>query len=325
MAKSKSFFGLRRGSTKSLTFQVLDGQQITKDRVTEVKNPRSNGQLVQRAIMATVMQAYSQGKAIFDHAFQGKSVGAANQREFMSQNANILRSLVAAEINGGVNNMQARVVAPKSLYPVPFGGMMISRGSYDQRLFDITDSEDAATTLVFGLKASASAEETAAEWAERVGFFTDDLYTIVLFPIVSSTPVFSVSGVTNYGGQQYPAQFSFIRLRCKDLSQVTTPIDDLKYTDLFTAEASNIGTGILDKTAIGDVELTDLFSAGYDGLGAIGIIRSREDEDLRSTSYLHLAGNGNLFGITAPYLIDAWKQGTEKVGSSDLILEGGNF
>lgn len=33
MAKSSTYFGLRRGSTKSLTFSVADGKQITKDRV----------------------------------------------------------------------------------------------------------------------------------------------------------------------------------------------------------------------------------------------------------------------------------------------------
>lgn len=37
MAQSKGFFGLRKGSTKSLTFSVLDGKQITKDRVYDVK------------------------------------------------------------------------------------------------------------------------------------------------------------------------------------------------------------------------------------------------------------------------------------------------
>lgn len=51
MAKSASFFGLRRGSTKTLTFSVLDGQQITKDRVTEVKNPRTDMQMQQRCLM----------------------------------------------------------------------------------------------------------------------------------------------------------------------------------------------------------------------------------------------------------------------------------
>ena len=44
MAISKSFFGLRRKSTKSLTFSVLNGKQITKDRVSAVKNPKSEAQ-----------------------------------------------------------------------------------------------------------------------------------------------------------------------------------------------------------------------------------------------------------------------------------------
>ena len=35
MAKSPNFFGLRRGSTKSQTFSVVDGNQITKDRNIE--------------------------------------------------------------------------------------------------------------------------------------------------------------------------------------------------------------------------------------------------------------------------------------------------
>ena len=59
MAKSKSFFGLRKGSTKTLTFSVLDGQQITKDRVTDVKNPRSKAQMEQRCILKTAALAYS--------------------------------------------------------------------------------------------------------------------------------------------------------------------------------------------------------------------------------------------------------------------------
>ena len=40
MAKSKSFFGLRKGSTKSHTYSTLDGQQITKDRVYDNRRRR---------------------------------------------------------------------------------------------------------------------------------------------------------------------------------------------------------------------------------------------------------------------------------------------
>ena len=57
MAKSKSFFGLRTGSTKSHTYQILNGEQITKDRVYKVRNPQTSLQMIQRVVFATVTQA----------------------------------------------------------------------------------------------------------------------------------------------------------------------------------------------------------------------------------------------------------------------------
>lgn len=90
MAQSKSFFGLRKGSTKSLTFQVLNGKQITKDRVYNVKNPQTIAQMQQRALMATAVTAYSRLKAICDHSFEGIEVGAKTMSEFIKNNLAIL-------------------------------------------------------------------------------------------------------------------------------------------------------------------------------------------------------------------------------------------
>ena len=86
MAQSKSFFGLRTGSTKSLTFQVLNGKQITKDRVYNVKNPQSLSQMQQRALMATAVTAYSKLKEICDHSFEGVEVGSKSMSEFIKLN-----------------------------------------------------------------------------------------------------------------------------------------------------------------------------------------------------------------------------------------------
>ena len=91
MAKSKSFFGLRRGSTKSLTFSVYEGQQVTKDRVTEVKNPRTPSQMEQRMHMATALAMYSAGKEIFDHSFQGVTYGAKSMNKFLADNVKLVR------------------------------------------------------------------------------------------------------------------------------------------------------------------------------------------------------------------------------------------
>lgn len=86
MAKSKSFFGLRTGSTKSLTFQVLRGQQITKDRVTKVANPRTQTQMIQRAKLPIVAAARSALKGLVDHSWEGVAYGDASLREFSSRN-----------------------------------------------------------------------------------------------------------------------------------------------------------------------------------------------------------------------------------------------
>lgn len=96
MAQSKSFFGLRKGSTKSLTFSVYNGKQVTKDRVTEVKNPRSSMQMSQRAVMATVLKAYSSMKDICNHSFEGVPYGQKTMNAFISDNINMLRKDVPA-------------------------------------------------------------------------------------------------------------------------------------------------------------------------------------------------------------------------------------
>ena len=92
MAQSKSFFGLRKGSTKSLTFSVYNGKQVTKDRVVQVNNPRSSMQMEQRAFMATVLKAYSAMKAICDHSREDVPYGQKTMNAFVSDNINMLRT-----------------------------------------------------------------------------------------------------------------------------------------------------------------------------------------------------------------------------------------
>lgn len=98
MAQSKSFFGLRRGSTKTLTFSVYNGKQVTKDRVTDVKNPRSSAQMKQRAIMATALHGYSALKEICDHSFEGVAYGQKSMNYFVSENTRMIRS-TAPDVN----------------------------------------------------------------------------------------------------------------------------------------------------------------------------------------------------------------------------------
>lgn len=97
MAKSKSFFGLRKGSTRDHTFYIQDGKQITRSRVEHVKNPRSRAQMVQRMVMTTAIAAYKCLKPICDHSWEGVEYGAKSFQRFMSLNTKILHAQLSNE------------------------------------------------------------------------------------------------------------------------------------------------------------------------------------------------------------------------------------
>lgn len=121
MAKSKSFFGLRTGSTKSLTFQVNRGQQITKDRVYRVSNPRSEAQMTQRALIPIVAAARSALKGLVDHSFEGVPYGEASLREFSKQNLRAGALSVTSYSPNGVSNPGfADLIVSNGSINVPF-------------------------------------------------------------------------------------------------------------------------------------------------------------------------------------------------------------
>lgn len=326
MAKSRSFFGLRRGSTKTLTFQVLNGQQITKDRVSEVRNPRTNAQLYQRAIMATILQAYSHGKRIFDHSFQGKATGAACQREFMSLNAKMLRAALANDINNNLieGNVTARCVKPGASKPVP-NAYIISRGSYIQKYFTWNDTEKHFTFP------DMRSNESCAAYCNRVGLVPGDIYTFVA---ISFNRGGSSDNWNQVHSNQRECSFGFLRLMVKDSALTdSTEISSYLATLSETAGAPFVITEKYNNTcgaiAFDTDDAMTISELGFAGnKGAIGVIRSRFDQDLRSDSVMHFAkitGPNDDTGLANPYVLPVWKAGSEQMGDSDLILEGGNF
>lgn len=328
MAKGNLFQGMGRGKVGDVVFSRLNGEQISRVRNRHPKNPRSNSQLYQRAIMATVMQAYSAGKAIFDHSFEGYAVGAQNQRRFLSLNAKMLRQLVATDINTPLtgNNQKARVVGPGVSAPVanPF---VISRGSYQQNFFVLDPSDHTFYTP------AANSAETVAQYVSRTGLIAGDIYTFVVFAEKKDIAYESNLYDDALASQNY-CSFGWVRLIVKEnLSSVNTAITNM--SQLFDVQTSggdfNVTPTTLAQVAVGEgFEMTTLITnnvSDYTLSGGIGLIRSRLDQDLRSDSTIHViygTGAETMFGIASEYILDEWKNATTSVGDSDLILEGGD-
>lgn len=326
MAKGNLFQGMARGKVGDVVFSRANGEQISRVRNRHPKNPRSNAQLFQRAIMATIVQAYSSGKAIFDHSFQGYAVGAQNQRKFISENAKLLREAIAADINTQIatNQQKGRVVAPSVSQPVPFG-YVISKGNYPQNL--LVSPKNGTYNFP-----NAQENEKVKDYASRFGLIAGDIYTIVIFA-PQKTEAFTTPLYDDVLSMQKYCNFAYIRFTVK--SGLATSEDVLtKIGQVFEIEQP--GTVLLYPADIanmeigGDLSISTLLvdSAKYTGTGAIGVIRSRKDEDLRSDSIMQIdygTTAEDMFGIASDYLLDVWKAGTSSIGDSDLILEGGGL
>ena len=134
MAKSKSFYGLRSGSTKSLTFQVYRGEQITKDRVHRVSNPRTEAQMTQRALIPIVAAARSALKGLIDHSFEGVPYGGASLKEFSKQNLRAGALSVTSYSPIGVSNPG-------------FADLIVSNGTINAPLGRLTFTEEDNTFI----------------------------------------------------------------------------------------------------------------------------------------------------------------------------------
>lgn len=320
MAKG-SFNGILKGKKGNTVFYKVANsnnkeKQGLREYVPVVRNPKTDGQKYQRAIAATIMRAYAAGKAIFDHSFQGVQPGGRNMNHFRKVNMNLLRSLINAEVSNNTEAAmsQARVVAPGIVSPVP-NLYQISAGSYDQNLFVYDDG--------FKLPAAVS-EETVAAYAQRNGLVAGDIFTICMFVVDNTVVLFSaVAGSSDAVSKQFRSEFAFARLTVKDnLASNTDAVATLG--QLFDIETSKPVPGIAASTTIATAITIDAaFNSKYIG-GSIGIIRSRDNEDLRSNSVMVFEGETN-FGIGTPYLIDAWSKAVGQLSQSPLILEGGNF
>ena len=294
MAKSKSFFGLRKGSTKSHTYSVLDGQQVTKDRVYDVKNPRTEGQMKQRMLMTTVGAAYKYMKSIADHSFEGKSSGMACMREFNSRNLNRFKK--AAGANGSVAFNEYK---DGDINPLPF---ILSAGSLPG--FDFKLNNSSQLELKF---TSNDADLTTAEGIyAAMGIKPNDLVTFC-----------SVIGEGGNIGNvfEYTAErFDVVRLVADKTGAVTNPID------AFTVSMNNMDATVNVSAAGSTLTIT----SGECDFGAVIQSRKADTNWLRSSSVMVVSAD-LIAGVKTANQLATYPVGTELIlNNGPMGNEGGS-
>ena len=298
MAKSKSFFGLRRGSTKTLTFSVFNGKQVTKDRVELVKNPRSLAQMQQRMAMATASAAYAHMKEIVDHSFEGVTYGLNNMSEFIKQNTKAIKDSILDPANAtfAFNPYKDRnlyggqfIMSAGSASPIPAAMVIAGPGNDDQ------------TLVSFGSREVATQDLTANDLYGYLGISVGDMCTICLIAEDDT----DASGI-----------FAFVRLKAK--ASGTTKLTSANYTDYFDVESNLPITPVAFGEGTADFRLSTpgTLETGQVEYCAIHSVKSSNGW-LRSNAVMALHGY-----VLAPEYADAIA--TYPVGES-YVLNGGQI
>lgn len=313
--KGNPFFGQARGKVGDLVFYRADGEQIARSLNRHPRNPNTDAQIIQRATMAVVQRLYSLGYPIFNHAFQGYRPGAENQRRFIKVNAKKIRDAVLASLNG--SSTPVYLGAPGILSPSA-NAYIVSEGNYDQALFAYDATVPA--NPVYKLPAVGDAT-TVAEYAAANGMVPGDIYTflgVFTKADVMDYEYFDTDGQLVEEASVRKASFSYLQLKVKDdiLTNTDAISSSTNWSELFDEVRGTAGATTLN-SGLSMVEV-----AGFDGSGAWGCIRSRENEDLRSTTTLQLFGAQS--GVTPEWLFKVWSKEAANL-ASDLILEGADF
>lgn len=286
MAKSKGFFGLRKGSTKSLTFSTLDGKQITKDRVYDVKNPRTENQMRQRMLMTTVGAAYKMLKSIADHSFEGYSSGMQCMRQFNSRNLNRFKQAAAAKGSVAFNEYK-----DGDINPLPF---ILASGSLPGFTYKL---DDTSNLEIVGEKEGADFTTAEGIYA-ALGVQRNDLITFCT--VIGEGTI--LNGVYSYKAER----FNIVRLYCDKSGAVTKP------ADAFTISTNNDQASISMSTAGNAITI----KTGEADFGAV--IQSRKNDSgwLRSDAVM-IVNETVIDGVKTANQLDTYPVGTE------LILNNG--
>lgn len=167
MAKGNPFMGTLRGKVGDNIMYVSGGQQNVIKYQSRISNPRSAGQMYQRARFSNAGRFFTRGRqALFKFAFEGKKPGVSDFNAFMQANINrsVLISKSALAVEG---------------YPA-IGDFIMSKGSLPSLPCRVVNDY---WQVAFGIEASSPYPTTVGALSklliESGSFEYDDILTFV--------------------------------------------------------------------------------------------------------------------------------------------------
>lgn len=167
MAKGNLILGTAKNSVGDVVMYRREGAQITRVRVRNVKNPKTNAQSFQRAIMAPIAKFYSPLSVVLERSFEGLSK-AKSHNKFNQVNANLARKNKWALPKG------------TGFFPLPY---QLSQGTLPAVNYD---AEGAFMVTVTGVTKDTSTIAALSTALVGAGYKQGDVVTIIAITVIKS-------------------------------------------------------------------------------------------------------------------------------------------
>ena len=299
MGKGNAFLGQLRGKVGDVVFSVVNGKQITRPYVERPSNPRTNLQLMQRAIFANFSRLLYEGRRIFGQSIENVSGEQKTLHKLATYSLKNYRNWCIATYNDiiagqtyvtggypvGVPQSVAEFVA------VP-AAIVVARGSLLQNVFNTTAVGD--PDIFFSVVNSEG--NTPREIVRYLKLKQGDTFTFVAQTVNENIVVWHDEETDL---RIYRSYFDFLTIRVRDDAFTNdTELLERKWSDIFQFVAASKATAeVLDNLKLIDVLFPAYWCRGekLDGsaryLGFATCIRSRGK--LRSTAIMGGAWNFN--------------------------------
>lgn len=295
------------------------GQKLARIRQTEVKNPKTVGQVLQRMILATASKAYGRMKGITDHSFQGIAYGADSQSYFLKKAMEDIRNYVAKTYPTFPEDLRE---FPQSFIGLSLPnntflggvGLQISEGTIPTipATFQKVSADDEPKLAGFGKQIGA-----ASVSAVKVGELIDALGAVPGDQITSCALV-----------ETAPDQYKFVYTRLVINAELTDADREKLWADEIDNMRAGTGSTVFDadRSLTGDLwpmpfkltanMYTSLVYDQGNWMVAGAIILSRKEGNVwqRSTQKLYWMSDAGDFSMDFPdNVVPQWMEGTTAI------------
>lgn len=304
MAKHNLFLGTASRSVGDVTLMRRNGVQVSRVRVRQIANPRSEAQSRQRMAFAAVTRFYSPLSACLEQSFQGLN-RTDSLSAFLKENIKRAREMQFGSLRGG------------GFVPLP---VMVSRGSMPQAVYDYSASLEAFRFIIGTQITELTVAAVSAALKNQYGLSEGDQVTIIYsMPDTAEVTIESL----------YSVYYHRFFIDSSDFSTLSVPMleisTDDEYLSITNAENTLSGLAVIfSRYESGQWRRSTQYMAVTDFIEELFVGESAQDSflpgwmtnDATPNSRVYLNGSGS----RSSEVIKGWKlTGTTPAISGDPI------